>query len=550
MKILHFLMSADRREIKIMALLAVIAGLANAGLVVMLNEIAGIVALGDKPGFIVWLIFSGSFLIYYQCNTMALLRANILIEQRLNQVRLDVVNSLRQSELAVADKYGRSTLYSLVANETNHLSVAFPLMVDSAQQAVLLFFSLLYLLYLSPMAFFVFIAAVGAGIFSYVFINRRFRDTLATLAAYQADMLKTIDATIRGAKELRLNTARSVGVQQTQYRLSHALEDALVAAGEHWAAMILLTSFVTYLMLGVIGFVFPHFVQGHGVIVFQLIPVLLFCIGPLSKIVAQSPMFLRAESGLANILAVQHGLEEAGAVPPAEARQLAKAFHDFQTVSYENLTFNHKDANGEVTFKSGPLTLAFARGEVVFFTGGNGSGKSTAMKLLCGLYAPEAGTIRVDGKALSGQDIAGFREQFTSIFVDFHLFDRLYGLHEIEPARVNDLIAEMGLAHKVTFKDGRFTTLQLSTGQRKRLAMIVALLEDRPVYLFDEYAAEQDVHYREHFYKTILPALKSRGKLVIAVTHDERYWHVADRVIRLDLGRIVWDRPGDKAGTR
>jgi len=146
---------------------------------------------------------------------------------------------------------------------------------------------------------------------------------------------------------------------------------------------------------------------------------------------------------------------------------------------------------------------------------------------------------------VAGRAIAGFRELFSAIFVDFHLFDRLYGLENIDPLTVNRLIDEMGLAGKVRFENGRFTRLHLSTGQRKRLALIAALLEDRPIYLFDEWSAEQDIHFRKTFYETILPNLRKKGKLVIAVTHDERYWHLADRVVKLDLGSIVWDRPGE-----
>lgn len=131
---------------------------------------------------------------------------------------------------------------------------------------------------------------------------------------------------------------------------------------------------------------------------------------------------------------------------------------------------------------------------------------------------------------------------FSAVFVDFHLFDRLYGLEDIDPQRVNRLIAEMGLADKVSYRDGRFDRLHLSTGQRKRLALIAAVLEDRPIYVFDEWSAEQDVHFRDYFYNSFLPDLRARGKLVIATTHDEKYWPVADRVVKMDLGRVEWIR--------
>lgn len=547
MTITTFLAGADRRQLWLMAGLTLVAGLANAGLVVMINDVAGAVAKGERLGLAIWLAFGATFLIYYQCNTMALLRANTMIEYLLNRLRLDVVDKLRQSELLVADKQGRGNLYSMVSHETNHLSVTFPLLVDAFQQTILLFFSLIYLLYLSPAAFAVFVAAVGMGFVGYVVVNRRFHATLSTLGRRQGRMLDAIDAIILGAKEVRLNSARSEAVERAYRKLSRATETLLVASGEHWAEMILLSSFVTYLMLGVVCFVFPHYVQGHSLIVFQLVPILLFCITPLAKIVAQSPMFLRAQIGIESILHVQHALAAAGSISPAEARETAQSFRDFNTISYESITFSHHAEGGESTFTAGPLDLTLTRGEVVFLVGGNGSGKSTALRLMSGLYPAEHGCIRVDGNPVSGRAIAGFRELFSAIFIDFHLFDRLYGLEQVDPAAVNRLIDEMGLSGKVRFEDGRFSRLQLSTGQRKRLALIVALLEDRPIYLFDEWSAEQDIHFRKYFYETIIPGLRAKGKLVIAVTHDERYWHAADRVIKLDLGSIVWDRPGNEA---
>jgi putative ATP-binding cassette transporter len=147
-----------------------------------------------------------------------------------------------------------------------------------------------------------------------------------------------------------------------------------------------------------------------------------------------------------------------------------------------------------------------------------------------------------------GRAVAGYRELFSAIFVDFHLFDRLYGLEDVDPATVNRMIDEMELGGKVRYEDGRFTQLALSTGQRKRLGLIAALLEDRAVYVFDEWSAEQDIRFREYFYTRVLPDLKARGKTVIVVTHDERFWHVADRVVKMDLGRVEWERGGNDQG--
>ncbi|MBB4302682.1 putative ATP-binding cassette transporter [Rhodobium orientis] len=546
MAIVDFIRGADPRQLRIMFLLTLVAGLANATLIVVITKVAETVSNAGTPGVWAWLAFAGAFLLYYGANQIALVRSMAIIEDLLNKKRLEIADRLRRSELLVADRLGRGRLYNLVAKETNHLSVTFPLIVDAVQQTVLLAVALVYLLYLSPAAFAVFLATVLAGILGYKAIDSRYREILRLVERMQAELLDAITDIIRGAKELRLNTRRSDAVAAAYRKRSNILERLMVRSVEHWVSLILLGGLTTFVMLGVVAFAFPGYVTGHNTIIFQLVPVLLFCMGTLTKTVAQSPMFMRAEVGLNAILAIDTELSEASSIGPDEARRQARAFLDFSTISFNGIRFSY-DRNDPEAYTVGPLDLGLTRGEIVFLVGGNGSGKSTALKMMTGLYPLDAGWIGVDAAAVAGSARAGYRELFASVFVDLHLFDRLYGMEDADPGRVNRLIAEWGLAGKVTFEDGRFNQLHLSTGQRKRLALIAAVVEDRPIYVFDEWSAEQDVDYREHFYTTFLPALRDQGKLVIATSHDEKYWGVADRVVKLDLGRIEWIRTGADA---
>ncbi len=543
MVIFDFIKRASARDLQTMLLLTIAAGFANALLVVIVNDVASTVARGERPILTAWLIFAASFVIYYQCNKVALLRANIVVERLLKDLRVRVTDKLRKSELPVVDGLGRTHLYGLISRETNHLSVTFPLLVDSFQQSILLLVSLIYLAHLSPPALLVFLLTVLVGILGYRRINVEFRQTLQSTFGHQARMLDATDDIISGFKELRLNTRRSDAAMAAYEAASASAEKAAIQTGEQWASLILLSSFVTYLMLGVVGFVVPQYVSSNGALVFELIPTLLFCMGPLAKIVAQSPVYLKAEEGLKAIADIERKLDEGSSVTPSEARVMGRAFTNFHKLSYRDLTFQYRRAD-DSAFHVGPLNLTINAGETIFIVGGNGSGKSTTLRLMTGLYPADGGVIEVDGMPVEGRGVAGIRELFSAVFADFHLFDRLYGLEDADPVEVQRLITEMGLAHKVNFEDGQFSQTSLSTGQRKRLALIAALLEDRPIYVFDEWSAEQDVHFRKHFYTKILADLKARGKTVIAVTHDERYWHVADRVVRLDLGSVLWDRPG------
>lgn len=545
MHILAFLKRATQSERRWLLLLAVIAGLANALLVVVINDMAGLVAEGQRPSAAWWLAFVGVFAVYFVCQKIALMRANAVVARLLKRLRLELVGKVRQGELQPVDRVGRGELISMLTQTTNHLAETFPILVDCFQQSVLLLVALLYLAYLSMAAFLVFLGAVVVGIVWYLQIDRTFRGTLQLAGARQAQLLDAIGDIIRGGKELRLNSRKSAAVLDAYQTVSRSAGSLLSAAGEHWAAVIALGFVVTYFILGVVVFVLPGIGSlGAGTTLFQLIPIVLFCLSPLSRIVGQSAMFVQADVELQSIFAAERRLDQADGVSTSEARSLARGFDQFNTITYAGITFNHRNDAGAVVFTSGPWDLTVKRGETIFLVGGNGSGKSTVLRLVAGLYRPESGRIGVDGIAVEGHALAGLREQFSAIFGDFHLFDRLYGLEQVNPDVVNGLIADMWLTGKVKFENGRFSDLNLSTGQRKRLALIASLLEDRAIYAFDEWSAEQDAHFREEFYTRILPSLKARGKTVIAVTHDERFWHLADRVIKFDLGTIAWERAG------
>jgi len=191
-------------------------------------------------------------------------------------------------------------------------------------------------------------------------------------------------------------------------------------------------------------------------------------------------------------------------------------------------------------FALGPIDLAFEPGEVTFLVGGNGSGKTTFAKLLVGLYPPESGEVFLNGHPVGLHDRDAYRQLFTAVFSDFHLFDRLLHTDALDvDRRGNALIRKLHLQHKVQVRNGAFSTRALSQGQRKRLALVVASLEDRPFLVFDEWAADQDPVFKEVFYREVLPELRAMGKAVLVISHDDRYFSLADRLVRLENGQVV-----------
>lgn len=211
----------------------------------------------------------------------------------------------------------------------------------------------------------------------------------------------------------------------------------------------------------------------------------------------------------------------------------------FKEISFNQLEFDYYDNNKDKTFGIGPIDFSIKKGETIFLIGGNGSGKSTFLKLITALYKPAKGEIKVDNKVVNSQYLQEYRELYSAIFADFHLFDKLYGLDEWDNDKVENYIEEMELMEKTSFQDGVFSNINLSTGQRKRIAMIVSRLEDREIYIFDEWAAEQDPEFRQYYYYTLLPKLKSENKTLIIVSHDDsQFFSTADRVIKMEHGKL------------
>jgi putative ATP-binding cassette transporter len=263
-------------------------------------------------------------------------------------------------------------------------------------------------------------------------------------------------------------------------------------------------------------------------------------VGPLEVILNMVPNMNRA---LVSLQKVKHLGLELSAIPEREVVKPAFRTANWKSLELDGITHAYNRENTDNTFTLGPINVKFQPQEVVFIVGGNGSGKTTLAKLLIGLYSPETGEIRLDGRSITDENREQYRQSFSVVFTDFFLFDSLLGLDHINiDGDAQYYLEKLQLDQTVRVRDGVLSTINVSQGQRKRLALLTAYLEDRAIYLFDEWAADQDPVFKEIFYHQLLPELKARGKTVIVISHDDRYYHVADRIIKLDYGRIEYDR--------
>lgn len=258
--------------------------------------------------------------------------------------------------------------------------------------------------------------------------------------------------------------------------------------------------------------------------------------GVLSKDSQRS--YRSAAIALQNIEDLERNLTAVHAEPDSVLQKDSK--YEFSRLELRDVTFAYRRTGEIHDFIVGPVNLSLVPGEVVFLVGGNGSGKTTLAKLLTGLYVPASGQVRLDGELVTDENLEHYRQHFSTVFADFHLFDRLLGLESAQlDENAKNYLAQLELDHVVEVKDGILSTTKLSQGQRKRLALLTAYMEDRPIYVFDEWAADQDPSFKRTFYYSFLPELKAKGKAVVVISHDDRFYDVADRVIRLDCGSAV-----------
>lgn len=364
---------------------------------------------------------------------------------------------------------------------------------------------------------------------------------LAWARAEQDALVGHFRSMIDGFRELKLHRSKREAFLDECLRVSAAtVRDRNTVGLTYYALAGSWSQLAFFGFIGFVLFVLPGiFHLGREALAGATL-VVLFIMSPLEVILTWIPILGRTGVSLRRIQALDPSLESAG----AEAAEAAQTRPDRpalrSALELSGITYVYRHASDPGGFALGPIDLTVRPEEIVFLVGGNGSGKTTLVKLIAGLYAPEQGTIRVDGRPVTAEALDEYRQLFSVVFADGHLFPRLLGLNPSGlDARAARELDRLEMAGHVRVEGGVFSTTELSQGQRKRLALLAASLEDRPICILDEWASHQDPHFKQVFYHEILPEWRARGKTLLVITHDEDFFHVADRVVRLDAGRIL-----------
>lgn len=460
--------------------------------------------------------------------------ADAYSQRSVAELRRELVEKLLAVPYLRFEQLGTHRAYAALTTDVMSVNGALQSTATAAVNAAVLVGGSAYLLYLDVRVF-LSICVLGAlGILLYRSMSRRARELLRATRAEHDRLFHHFEALTLGAKELKQSAARRRALlegpllETTQTMLDHALRSN--------ARYLLGQAVNSLLVLAVIGFLLFVLAAGEDAragMASGYVLAALYLVGPLSSLLRIMPVYASAEIALERIREV--GVTLGG--PEHEAGADPKSRPTFARIELRAVTHRYDEHAG---FVLGPLSLSIEPGEIVFVAGGNGSGKSTLAKLLLGLYEPRSGEVLWDGVRVTQERRDAYRQLYAAVLSEFHVFDRLYGLEADDlDERAQMLIDEFGLSGVMRIERGALSSVDLSRGQRKRVALLAAWLEDRPIYVLDEWAADQDAEFRELFYRKLLPDLRRRGKAVVAITHDDRYFDVGDRVIRLRDGRAV-----------
>jgi putative pyoverdin transport system ATP-binding/permease protein len=514
---------------------ALISAVANSVIIMILN-LAADNSREHDISLKLLALFAISMVVFYIAKRFILRQATKMTEKSIHKIRIDVVDSIRKAELKTLEEIGKSTIFTRITQDTNFISQTSAVIVNAGQSAILVFFTLFYVLYLSIPAFFITIFALGCASLIFLTRQQQINQEINEATQKETELFDSLSHILDGFKELKINHKKNNYIMNHFKQIAKDGRDLKTTTGLRFAVGYMFSETAFYMLIGAIVFIIPQYTAIDVSTLTKLTTAILFIIGPLENIVSTIPIFFKANIAIRNINKLKAQIKEK--VESNFKKPSVKAYKDFKSLKLIDLKFDYKDKDMESSFTVGPINLEIKRNTIYLIRGGNGSGKSSLLKLLSGLYKSESGRIEINNERVQEKDYPSFRELFAIIFTDFHLFDRLYGLKDIDDQNVKNLIKKFGLVNKTDFADGKFTNIDLSTGQKKRLGLIVSILEDKMIYIFDEVAADQDPEFRQYFYTKFLQELKNNGKTVILVSHDDKYFDTADKIIEMDNGLI------------
>ncbi|RAP26382.1 Beta-lactamase [Brevibacillus laterosporus] len=517
----------DNKQFVLLGLVSIISGLGNAIIIFSIN-----MAIAKQNDLNILLYFMLGIILYVGGQRIVRKKLIELTNNMVYLKRMEIVRKILKTSYQDFENIESGRIQATLNNDTETVSRLVNLVITAITSSATLLCCFIYLGFISFYGLLLSIAIITAIASIYylvgIYANRigeRSRDIQNTFFSF-------IDDLTGGFKELSLHEKKK---EHFVSAMQHSCNDYRIMRGKAtmaFANMFVVGELLFTLAIGAVAFLFPLVFKEIGTATLtSYIFVLLYMTGPVHGILDTVPNLIDVKISWKRI---NHLVSQLSSLELREVDPSQISSHNNVEVILKGVEYEYTNSQDNV-FKVGPINYQFKSGEVIFITGGNGSGKSTLAKLITGLYSPTNGHITLNGRMIEARELSQY---YSAIFSDFHLFEKLYGIDcECKEAEIQEYLKILQMDSKVQIEDGKFTTINVSTGQKKRLALLISYLEDRPIYLFDEWAADQDPEFRKFFYNVLLPDLKGRGKCVIAITHDDYYFGLADKTLRMEFGQ-------------
>ena len=518
-----------------------ISGVATMGILV-----STFVAMEGNAGVRWWhFVLYGVLVVFTRVLSRSVLA--LITRRAVMTLRVNLARQIVEAPLAQVESTGHSRLFASMAQDVTRIGEAVPNAVNIFANLVFLLVCFIYLGVLSIDRLGVVLGMVAVGVLVHLRVSQRIARCMRDGRNAWDNLVVTFDLLVNGIKELQLNGQRRTQMldifadNAQELKLAWQRQSIVFNFGQGFSQAIF------FIALGLVIFDLHGNLLAQSVVV-QYALSLVYMIGPLRDIVATIPGLLDASVAYERIEQMGYSLKRQA----TRNKPAGEAFSDaaWQRIALRGVVHRYASSTeSKRPFHLGPLDLELRRGDVVFIVGRNGSGKTTLAKIITGLYVPDEGSVSLDDVPVTAANLMAYRELFSAIFSDFVLFDRMLAAPgEGVDGRVDALLRSLRIHDKVGVHNGRLSTVTaLSLGERKRLALLSSYLEERPVYLFDEWAADQDPVFKSVFYEQILPDLRKRGRMVIVVSHDDRYFRVGDTLI--DLDRLPGSRQQERAAS-
>jgi putative ATP-binding cassette transporter len=568
MDIIKFIWRTCRGMMVLTTAAAALSGICNAGLMWLVND--ALVSTQSATRILIWsFVALGVGKVGTNFVSQALLAK--FSQGAIAQLRRDLMRKILSVPLRDLEEIGTSRILVALTDDVFNITQALLAIPIITVNVAILIGGAAYLGFLSWQI----LAAVGGlivlGAVGYRLIVRSAYVSLSRAREEEDRLYGYFRALTEGIKELKLHRSRrgeflSRKIQNTTeiFQRHNVKAEMRFISAQTWSHLLY------FALIGFVLFLIPALASFDKKTLSGYVIATLFLMGPLAGVLSSFSLFGRANVALHKIQQLGISLENHSSEDcPID---LPEPHISFERLQLSGVTHTYHVEQEDSSFTLGPINLTFQPGELVFLVGGNGSGKSTLAKIISGLYLPEAGEIRLDGQPITHKNRDEYRQLFSAVFADFYLFEDLMGLkngHGKALAAANgngdenvfaaanhngngngngagnldvqarEYLKRLHLHHKIRISEGVLSTTAVSQGQRKRLALLTAYLEDRPFYLFDEWASDQDPTFKKVFYQQLLPELKARGKTVLVITHDDQYFDAADRIIKLDYGKLI-----------